>query len=79
MSVKQYVSYIIGSILSFPVYIYHLLPTGKEENTKDKKKSPPRKDEKFLSQNTKAKNFSNPAKRTCGHSQKNVRVDHKKH
>ena len=80
MSVKQYVAYIVGSILSFPVYIYHLLPNDKEEGSRDEKKSAqPQKDKKFLTSKTKAKNLSNVSKKTCGHSQKNVRLDHKKH
>ena len=79
MGVKKYVSYIVGSVLSFPVYIYHLLPSSKEDDTRKEKKAVPKKDEKFLSQTANTKNLSTQSKRTCGHSQKNVRVDHKKH
>ena len=73
MSKPKYVSYVVGTFLSFPIRVYHLLPeTDVAENKEEQKSQLPHQtpNQKDTSQ------ASN--KRTCGHSQKSVRVEHSK-
>ncbi|MBR5598652.1 MAG: hypothetical protein IKW39_01285 [Alphaproteobacteria bacterium] len=76
MSAKKQVAYIIGTILSFPIYVYHLLPVG---DKKKKQKNSNVQKEQLHAREHIDKVSSQNAKRTCGHSQKSVRENHKKH
>ena len=77
MSAKKYVSYLVGTILSFPIYVYHLLPINQEQKKKKKTDFPPSANIPAHPHSTQ-ENPQYSSKRTCGHSQKSVRENHKR-
>ena len=75
MKVQYYVSYVVGTLLMFPIRVFHFLsPTGsgfaqERKNPHEVKNYP----------TTKAENYSNMQriKRTCGQSQRSIRLARK--
>lgn len=65
---RKTVSYVVGATLDAPIVVTHVLPEEKEPKPQEKQKSG------IQMQQSKKFETSDNAKRTCGHSQKDVRV-----
>ena len=80
MNKKNFVSYVIGTFLSFPIRVYHLI-TPDDNSCKDDKKDNKSSQQTQLpkSQAITQKGKCYDQKRTCGHSQKDARAKRSKH
>ena len=74
-NVQRYVSYIVGTFLTFPLRIVHILPP--EEKIERKKVSEKPKANQMPSSVPALIRTQQGVKRTSGQAQKNVRVKHK--
>lgn len=74
-SVQRYVSYIVGTFLTFPLRIVHILPTEEENGRKKVSEKP--KANHLPSSVPASMRTQQGVKRTSGQAQKNVRVKHK--
>lgn len=80
MNKKNFVSYVVGTFLTFPIRVYHLiLPDDKssKDDNNDNKSSPQAHLSKSKATTQTGKNYDQ--KRTCGHSQKDARAKRSKH
>ena len=74
-NVQKYVSYVVGTLLVFPLRVIHILPF--EEKIERKKVSEKPQANKMPSSAPASMRTQQGVKRTSGQAQKNVRVKHK--
>ncbi|MBR5154508.1 MAG: hypothetical protein IKW58_02155 [Alphaproteobacteria bacterium] len=79
MDEKNYVSYVVGTFLSFPIRVYHFFVPESDANEDEKKKSSQKQESPKHCDCSSSKSKSFDQKRNCGHSQKSTRVEHSKH